>query len=81
MNKNKIMLELSPNQVEELVEKLDLQEKMQLVQRLEKETRRARWGTILKDIDARLKKFPTSEEEITKEIEAYRKEKYAKGRS
>jgi len=75
----KITLELSPIQVEKLVEKLGLQEKIQLVRRLEKETRQARWREILKDIDKRLKKFPISEEEITKEITAYRKEKYAKG--
>ncbi len=78
---NNIMLELNPGQVEKLIGKLGLQEKIQLVRRLEKETRQARWREILKDIDKRLKKFPISEEEITKEIVAYRKEKYAKGRN
>lgn len=78
---NKIMLELSPNQVEELVERLSMQEKIKLVNRLEKETLRQRWNNILRNIDRRLKQFPISEKETAKEIESYRREKYAKGRN
>jgi len=76
----KITLELSPNQVEDLVEKLPMSEKVKLVSKLEKETLPQRWGEILTDIDKRLKKFPISQEEIGKEIKTYRREKYAKGR-
>lgn len=76
----KITLELSPNQVEDLVEKLPMSEKVKLVSKLEKETLPQRWGEILTDIDKRLKKFPISQEEIDKEIKTYRREKYAKGR-
>lgn len=78
---NKIMLELSPNQVEELVERLSMQEKIKLVNRLERETLRQRWNNILRDIDKRLKRFPISAKEIAKEIESYRREKYAKSRN
>ena len=78
---NKIMLELSPNQVEELVERLSMQEKIKLVNRLEKETLRQRWNNILRNIDRRLKQFPISEKEIAKETESYRREKYAKSRN
>lgn len=76
---NKITLYLDVKQVERLVEKLPLEEKLKLVHKLEKETLRKRWGGILKDIDKRLKRFPISKKEIEQEIKAYRKEKYAKG--
>ena len=75
---NNITLELSPKQVEALVEKLSIQEKIRLVRRLEQETLRQRWGKLLRIIDERLKKYPISEEEINKEIELGRKEHYAK---
>lgn len=78
---NKITLELNPEQVEKLVERLPLENKIHLVRKLEKETLRQRWDEILKDIDKRLKKFPISEQEVAEEIKAYRKEKYAKGHS
>ena len=77
---NKITLELSPNQVEKLVEKLPMIEKVKLVSKLEKETLPQRWDEILTDIGKRLKRFPLSQEEIDKEIKAYRREKYAEGR-
>jgi|GEM_PF-1645834 len=76
---NKITLDLDVKQVEKLVEKLPLEEKLKLVRKLEKETLRKRWGKILKDIDKRLKRFPISKKEIEQEIKAYRREKYAKG--
>ena len=80
MSNSKVTLELNNQQVEDLVEKLPLDEKIKLVQKLEKETLRQRWDEILKDIDKRLKKFPISEEDIDKEIKALRREKYAKSR-
>jgi len=74
---NKITLYLDVKQVERLVEKLPLEDKLKLVHKLEKETLRKRWSGILKDIDKRLKRFPISKKEIGQEIKAYRKEKYA----
>jgi len=76
---NKITLNLNVKQVEKLVEKLSLEEKLKLVRKLEKETLRRRWGEILKDIDKRLKRFPISKKEIEQEIKAYRRQEYAKG--
>jgi len=76
---NKITLNLNVKQVEKLVEKSSLEEKLKLVRKLEKETLRRRWGEILKDIDKRLKRFPISKKEIEQEIKAYRRQEYAKG--
>lgn len=75
---NKITLELNPEQVEQLVEKLPLGIKIRLAQKLEKETYSQRWDKILREIDERVKKYPISEKEIDQEIEAYRKQRYAK---
>lgn len=77
---SKVTIELSPQQISEAIESLSSKEKLQLTEKLEKETLRLRWRQILKDIDSRLKKFPISKEEVAKEIQAYRKEKYAQGR-
>ncbi len=78
---SKVTLELDTRQLEELIESLSMNDKIKLVCKLEQETLRQRWNNVLKDIDKRLKKFPISEKEIAKEIETYRKEKYAKGRN
>lgn len=77
----KITLELNNTQVESIVEGLSIEEKLQLVRKLEKETLRQRWDEILRDIDKRLKKFPISGKEIAEEIVAYRREKNAKSRN
>ena len=67
-------LDLSPQQMEELVDRLPIHAKIRLVRKLEKQTLRERWKTILKRIDERLKQFPITGREIAKEIEIYRKE-------
>ena len=76
----KVTIKLNPQQISKAIEGLSIKEKLRLTEKLEKETLRLRWKQILKDIDSRLKDFPVSEEEITKEIQAYRKEKYAQSR-
>ena len=74
----KVTLDLDITQVEKLVEKLPMEEKLRLVHKLEKETLRKRWDEILKDIDKRLKKFPISKKEIEQEIEDYRRKQHVK---
>jgi hypothetical protein len=76
---SKVTLDLNNQQIEKLVERLPINIKIKLVCKLEQETLRQRWDSVMKDIDKRLKRFPISEEEIAKEIGSYRKEKYAKG--
>ena len=72
------MIELDTQQIEKLIKGLPINDKIKLVCKLEQETLRQRWDNILKNIDKRLKKFPVSKNDITEEIAAYRKEKYAK---
>lgn len=78
---SKVTIELNNNQVEKIVEGLSVGEKLRLVRKLERETLRKRWNSLLKVIDERLKRHPISEDEINKEIERARKEHYAKRRS
>lgn len=77
---SKVTLELNDKEIEKLVEKLPMEDKVRIARRLSKETIRARWNKILQNIDERRKKYPITEEEITKEIEAVRREIYAKSR-
>jgi hypothetical protein len=73
---NKITLELNPNQVEELVEKLPLEEKIRLVRRLERETWGKRIDKLFKKIDQRRRRYPISNKEIAQEIEIVRRKIY-----
>lgn len=75
---SKITLELDNKQVEKIVESLPMGEKLILVRKLERETRRERWDNLFKIIDERVKKHPMAKREINKEIELARKEHYAK---
>jgi len=77
----KVILHLNNKEIEKIVEGLSIEQKLQLVRKLEKETLRQRWNNLLKIIDERLKRYPMTEREINKEIEDARKEHYAKRRS
>lgn len=75
----KVLIELNGEQISKAIEGLSIEEKLKLTEILERQTISLRWRKILKDIDSRLKKFPISKKEVIQEIQAYRKEKYAKG--
>ena len=77
---SKVTIELDSHQINAAVEKLSDKEKLRLTEKLERETLGLRWKRILKDIDARIKKFPISQEEVMEEIRAYRGNKHAQGR-
>lgn len=77
---SRVTIELNPRQITQAIAGLSDREKLKLTEKLEKETISLRWRQILKDIDSRLKKFPISKEAVTKEIQAYRKEKHAQNR-
>jgi len=79
--RNRIIVELTITQLEQLIGKLSLKEKLKLVKKLEKETIKTRWRGLLKDIDKKIKRFPISQREINKEVKNYRKEKHAKSYS
>lgn len=75
-------LEVNITQIEDLVKQLDGKAKKQLLQRIEAETIAREWDRLLTDIDKRLKKYPITEKEVFKEVEAVRKARYerSKGR-
>ena len=76
----KISVDLSAEQITQAIDHLPQRDKIQLIEKLEKETIRLRWKQILKDIDARLKRFPLSQKDVLEEIHAYRKTKHAQSR-
>jgi hypothetical protein len=61
---NKITLELNPNQVEELVEKLSLADKIHLVRKLENETWASKLDIVVKSIRRSVRKARISDKEI-----------------
>ena len=74
----KVTIDFSIQQIELIVARLPIQQKLRLVRKLEKETLKERWKRLLKGIQDNLKKYPMSEEEMDQEIQQARKEHYAK---
>ena len=74
----KVTIDFSIQQIELIVARLPIQQKLRLVRKLEKETLKERWKRLLKGIQDNLKKYPMSEEEVDQEIQQARKEHYAK---
>ena len=84
MSSNKVTLELNPNEVEELVEKLSIQDKIRLVRKLENETWAKRLDEIVYRIRKRFKESPISDKEIRRICEEARQRLFnerAKGRN
>ena len=77
----KVILELDTKQVEGLVKKLALEDKIHIAQRLTLETWQARFKNLIGRIDVRLKnrKIP-SDEKIVQVIKKIRKHHYAQSR-
>lgn len=77
----KVILELDTKQVEGLVKKLALEDKIHIAQRLTLETWQARFKNLIGRIDVRLKnrKIP-SDEKIVQIVKKTRKYRYAQSR-
>ena len=73
---NKIALELNPSDVEGLVEKLSIQDKIRLVRKLENETWAQRLDEVVSRIKRRFKQAPVSNKEIRKICEETRQRLY-----
>ena len=73
---NKVILELNPNVVEELVEKLSIQDKIKLVRKLENETWAKRLHEVVSRIRKRFKEAPISDKEIRQICEETRQRLY-----
>ena len=75
---SKIVVDLN---IEKLVDQLNMDAKIRLIRKLENETLNQRMDNLLSKIDSRSRNNPISEEDITREIEAVRREIYGKSRS
>ena len=73
----RVTIDFSIQQIELIVARLPIRQKLKLVRKLEKETLKERWKRLLKVIQDNLKKYPMSEEEMDQEIQQARKEHYA----
>lgn len=81
---NKVMLELNPNQVEELIDRLSIEDKIRLVRKLENETWARRLDEVVFRIRKRFKRASISNKEIRQICEETRQKLYnerAKGRN
>ncbi|MBU1367146.1 MAG: hypothetical protein KJ711_04970 [Candidatus Omnitrophica bacterium] len=73
---SKITIDLEPKQIIKAFRELSLQEKLKLTQEFEKETRRARWGSLITKIRSRTKKNPISQREINRTCKEVRQKLY-----
>jgi len=69
-----LTLQVSPGDVYQLVNQLDIEDKIKIFQNLKPVVISDHWDRFLKRIDVRLKKYPITEEEIEKETESAREE-------
>lgn len=75
----KITFAVDEKELEKVVETMPLKFKLRLVRRLEEETKEQRWDELFRRIDKNFSKHPVTEEEITREVAAVRRSKYAQG--
>lgn len=71
-----VALELNSVQIEALLEKLPMEEKIRLARKLEQQTWGKRLEQVFKKIDARRRKSILSNKEIAREIEIVRRQIY-----
>jgi len=82
----KVTVELMPRQaellVEQLVSRLDDRAKMRLAEKLERQTRQARWEPLIQKMRERYRSRPLSAREIRRLCEQVRQERFdrAQGR-
>lgn len=72
----KVMLELKPNQIEEILERLSIQEKLRIIRKLENQTWAKRLDGVVTRIRKRLRQNPISDTEITQICEEARQKIY-----
>jgi len=75
---SKVSLELDTKELKRLIERMSIEDKIKLIKELERETWAKRITKVLKNIDARRKKYKISNREISQEIEKARREFYAR---
>jgi len=71
---NKVILELDPTQVEQLVERLSIQDKIRLVQKLANETWANRLDRVIQRMRKRVREMRISDKEIDALCEEVKRE-------
>ena len=71
-------LDLGIEVIKYTFDKLPAQDRIRLVEELERETRKERWDTLITKIRSRFKKNPISQKEITRICEETRQQLYDK---
>ena len=75
-----INVTLKINDISNIIEQLNIQEKSKLIQILEEETWSMRFDQILRRIRGRAEQNRISEDEINREVEEVRKQRYDQSR-
>jgi len=71
-----VNINLRINDISNIVEQLDIREKILLIQKLEEETWSKRFDQLHGRIRRRVKQYPINEQEIIHEVEQTRKQRY-----
>lgn len=74
----KVAVELDIKQIESAIANLGVPDKIKLVKKLERETRRQRWDSLVARIRQRFRKNPISNAEITALCEEVRQQRHEK---
>ncbi len=72
----KVTIEINKRQVESIIEQFGITDKLKLVKKLERETRKERWSELISKIRKRYKKNPISDEEIRRICKEVRRQRY-----
>ena len=67
-------LQIKTTEIYRLVNQLNIDEKIKIFESLKSEVLYNKWNALLSRIEARLKEYPISEEEVQREIEDAREE-------
>ena len=73
---NKIVLEVTPSQIETLVDRLSIEDKIRIVRKLERETWARRLDEVVSRIRSRFRQNPISDKEIVRICEDVRQRLY-----
>ena len=73
---NKIVLEVTPGQIETLVDRLSIEDKIRIVRKLERETWARRLDEVVSRIRSRFRQNPISDKEIVRICEDVRQRLY-----
>ena len=69
-----LTLTIEPEKIYELIDQLDVKNKIEVFERLKPQVLTTRWEALFARIDKRTARYPITEEEIREEVERAREE-------